>query len=350
MSVRGAMATILAAWATGVLGTAASAAVVFPVKEYAKPDEAIVVRFTNEKGDEGKKAVEELGAMAGKVEGLFAPATAADVVGDQGSPLFKIFTDKGQELKVGSVKVSPEATVDISAACPDIKGGGTYFLVWKDAPPLVIETLYNPGRGKRELEQQKGRIDMLSADDKKMAMAQYAPAVTHIEMAQYAQITTDKGVIKAKFAYDVAPYTADNFMTLARQNFYDNSAFHRIISGFMIQGGDAYANMESAGMGGPGYEIKEELSDKHHVRGVLSMAKTNEPNTTGSQFFIMHGDNSRLDGGYSAFGDVFDGMNVVDEIAKTPVADTNGKVSGPKPKIVSIRILPATAEIYGLKK
>jgi peptidyl-prolyl cis-trans isomerase B (cyclophilin B) len=170
-------------------------------------------------------------------------------------------------------------------------------------------------------------------------------------MAQVAVITTDKGVIKAKFAYDVAPHTIDNFTSLARQNYYDGSAFHRIISGFMIQGGDAYANMPGqAGMGGPGYEIMKEFSEKKHVRGVLSMARSSDPNSAGSQFFIMHGANANLDGSYTAFGDVLEGMDIVDAIAKTPVSDNNGTVRGPMPKILSIKIVPATAENYGLKK
>src|SRR6185295_9471371 len=128
--------------------------------------------------------------------------------------------------------------------------------------------------------------------------------------------------IKAKFSYDIAPHTVDNFVSLARQNFYDGSAFHRIIPNFMIQGGDAFANVEgSAGMGGPGYQIMHEFSDKKHVRGVLSMARSSEIDSAGSQFFIMHGANSNLDGSYSVFGEVLEGMDVVDVIAKTPTSD-----------------------------
>jgi peptidyl-prolyl cis-trans isomerase B (cyclophilin B) len=329
----------------------ASAAVIFPVKDYAKPDEPILVKFVNEQGDEGKKAVKELGVQASKLDTLFTPAAAADIAGADGAAAFKIYSSSGEEQKLPAVKPNPDGTVDLAALLPKIKDGGTYYVVWKDAPPLVIETLFNPGRGAKELEKVKAQIDQLPADQKKQALGSYSPAVTHLELAQYALITTDKGIIKAKFSYDVAPHTIDNYISLARQNFYDNSSFHRIISGFMIQGGDAYANVEGlAGMGGPGYDVMHEFSDKKHVKGVLSMARSSDPDSAGSQFFIMHGTNANLDGAYSAFGDVFEGLDVVDAIAKTPSEAGSGSVRGAKPKIVSVQILPATAEIYGLKK
>ncbi len=341
------MRPVLPALCVLLLAAAAQAADVFPVKPYTKPDEAIVVKFVNEKGEEGKKAVQELGAEAAKLDSLFTPAPAAEIAGTDGAPAFKIYTFTGEEVKLAPVKAA-DGVVDLSASCPQLKEGGTFFLVWKDAPPLLIETLFNPDRGLPELKRAEARMGGPIPDDMKK---QFSPVVTHMELAQIAVITTDKGTIKAKFAYDVAPHTIDNYISLARQNFYDNSAFHRIISGFMIQGGDAYANVPGqAGMGGPGYEVMKEFSDKKHVRGVLSMARSSDPNSAGSQFFIMHGANANLDGSYTAFGDVIDGMDVVDAIAKTPVSDANGTVRGPMPKIVSIRIVPATAENYGLKK
>jgi peptidyl-prolyl cis-trans isomerase B (cyclophilin B) len=123
----------------------------------------------------------------------------------------------------------------------------------------------------------------------------------------------------------------------------------------MIQGGDAYANSaDLAGMGGPGHAIVDEFSDKKHVKGVLSMANSNNAqanrvDTSGSQFFIMHGTQPSLDGSYNAFGDVFEGIEVVDTIATTTQVDRtpagNGRVTGTKPKITSIRILPATGRV-----
>jgi peptidyl-prolyl cis-trans isomerase B (cyclophilin B) len=330
------------------------AAAVFPVKEYDKPDEAVVVKFVNEKGDEGKKAIEKLGADASRLDNLFTPAAAGDIAGADGAATFKLYSSTGEVQKLEAIKPGAEGTVDLSAACPKIKEGGTYFLVWKDSPPLVIETLFNPGRGPKELAAVKMRIDQLPADQKKKALGSYSPVVTHLELATYTEITTDKGVIKAKFSYDYAPHTVDNFISLARQNFYDGSAFHRVIKGFMIQGGDAYANNDDlAGMGGPGYDITDEFSDKKHLKGTLSMANSSRPDTSGSQFFIMHGATPNLDGSYNAFGDVFEGLDIVDTIATKTQVDTspdgNGKVTGPKPQIISIKILPATPAIYGLK-
>lgn len=125
------------------------------------------------------------------------------------------------------------------------------------------------------------------------------------------------GVIKAELYPDVAPNTVNNFISLANGGFYDGLTFHRIIRGFMIQGGCPSGN----GTGGPGYCIKGEFAqngfanDLKHERGVLSMARAAHPDSAGSQFFIMHDDAPHLDGAYAAFGTVTQGMDVVDEIA-----------------------------------
>ena len=129
----------------------------------------------------------------------------------------------------------------------------------------------------------------------------------------------DGGVIKVELYPDKAPNTVNNFISLANHNFYDGLIFHRVISGFMIQGGDP----EGTGMGGPGYSIKGEFSqnrfnnDLKHERGVISMARSMMPDSAGSQFFIMHQDAPHLDGAYTAFGKVIEGMDVVDRIADT---------------------------------
>lgn len=127
----------------------------------------------------------------------------------------------------------------------------------------------------------------------------------------------DGGVIRAELYPDVAPNTVNNFISLINHNFYDGVIFHRVIPGFMIQGGDPDGN----GMGGPGYAIKGEFSNNgfennlKHTPGVLSMARTMFPDSAGSQFFIMHAAAPHLDGQYAAFGKVIDGMDVVDRIA-----------------------------------
>lgn len=126
-------------------------------------------------------------------------------------------------------------------------------------------------------------------------------------------------IIKAELYPDVAPNTVNNFISLINKGFYDGLIFHRVIKGFMIQGGDP----EGTGMGGPGYSIKGEFTangfenNLKHQAGVLSMARSMMPDSAGSQFFIMHEDSPHLDGDYAAFGKVIEGMEVVDKIAET---------------------------------
>lgn len=125
------------------------------------------------------------------------------------------------------------------------------------------------------------------------------------------------GVMTAELYPEIAPITCANFEKLVRQGFYDGLTFHRVIPGFMIQGGDP----NGTGTGGPGWTIKGEFAangvknDLKHTRGVLSMARSMMPDSAGSQFFIMHADAPHLDGSYAAFGKVIDGLDVVDEIA-----------------------------------
>jgi len=127
----------------------------------------------------------------------------------------------------------------------------------------------------------------------------------------------DMGDIKAELYPDIAPITVENFIKLAGSGFYNGLTFHRIIPGFMIQGGDP----EGTGMGGPGYQIKGEFASNgvpnnlNHTRGVLSMARSAMPDSAGSQFFIMHEDAPHLDGSYAAFGKVIEGIDVVDKVA-----------------------------------
>lgn len=125
--------------------------------------------------------------------------------------------------------------------------------------------------------------------------------------------------IRAELYPDIAPNTVNNFISLIQNGYYDGLTFHRIISGFMIQGGCP----DGTGMGGPGYEIKGEFSmngfenNLKHTAGVLSMARSQMPDSAGSQFFIMHKDSPHLDGSYAAFGKVIEGMDVVNQIAET---------------------------------
>ena len=134
------------------------------------------------------------------------------------------------------------------------------------------------------------------------------------------RFTTNMGVFDVELNESAAPKTCENFLTYVREGFYNGTIFHRVIPGFVIQGGDP----EGTGMGGPGYEIRGEFTangfqnDLNHTRGVLSMARTMAPDSAGSQFFIMTEDSPHLDGQYASFGMVTEGMDVVDEIVNTP--------------------------------
>ena len=150
------------------------------------------------------------------------------------------------------------------------------------------------------------------------------------------------GVIEGELYPDIAPQSVRNFIDLANHNYYDGLIFHRVIPGFMIQGGCP----DGTGMGGPGYCIKGEFffngfkNDLRHKRGVLSMARSSSPNSAGSQFFIMHQDAKHLDGQYAAFGKVTSGMDVVDAIASTK--------TGPQDRpIVEQKIASITVDTMG---
>ena len=152
------------------------------------------------------------------------------------------------------------------------------------------------------------------------------------------------GVIKAELYPEIAPNTVANFVNLVASGFYDGLIFHRVIPGFMIQGGDP----KGTGMGGPGYTIKGEFTanrfqnDLKHDRGVLSMARTMAPNSAGSQFFVMHENSPHLDGQYAAFGKVIEGIEVVDKICEVRT-DYNDRPRIPQ------RMKKVTVETFGVE-
>ena len=137
------------------------------------------------------------------------------------------------------------------------------------------------------------------------------------ENAAEAVIDTKYGRIELMFYPDIAPRHVENFLSLARAGFYDGTIFHRVIPGFMIQGGDPNTKGEDKsryGTGGPGHKVKAEFSDRSHKRGILSMARSSDPDSAGSQFFIVVKDSAFLDGQYTVFGAVVNGMEVADQI------------------------------------
>jgi len=132
-----------------------------------------------------------------------------------------------------------------------------------------------------------------------------------------ANIETNHGKISFELLPDLAPETVRNFEKLTKDGFYDGTLFHRVIPGFMIQGGDPNTktdNKGSWGMGGPGYNIKAEFSSRSHLRGIVSMARSQDPNSAGSQFFVVTSDSAFLDREYTVFGQVKEGMDIADKI------------------------------------
>jgi peptidyl-prolyl cis-trans isomerase B (cyclophilin B) len=160
---------------------------------------------------------------------------------------------------------------------------------------------------------------------------------------EVAVIKTSEGEMVLEFWPDVAPGHVENFKKLAKQGFYDGTCFHRVIKGFMIQGGDPLtkdeANQGRWGTGGPGHTIKAEFNDRPHMRGVLSMARSNDPNSAGSQFFICHGDPRFLDRQYTAFGKLIKGDEVLEKIATTPTQP--GDRPTKRMNVESVRIVSA---------
>ncbi len=166
---------------------------------------------------------------------------------------------------------------------------------------------------------------------------------------EQAIIKTAYGEMTVAFYTDVAPKTVENFKKLANDKFYDGTAFHRIIKGFMIQGGCPNTKKGARGVpgtGDPGYKIKAEFNAKPHVRGVLSMARAASPDSAGCQFFICHGDARFLDKQYTAFGQLVAGADVLEKIATVPTTHGGGgEKSNPidRVEVESIRIVPAKA-------
>jgi peptidyl-prolyl cis-trans isomerase B (cyclophilin B) len=160
---------------------------------------------------------------------------------------------------------------------------------------------------------------------------------------EVAVIKTSEGEMVAEFWPDVAPKTVENFKKLAKKGFYDGTCFHRVIKGFMIQGGDPLTKDPSQearwGTGGPGYNIDAEFNNKSHTRGVLSMARSADPNSAGSQFFICHGNPTFLDHQYTTFGKLIKGDDVLDKIANTPTHPPDRPDK--RMEIISIKIVPA---------
>ena len=271
----------------------------------------------------------------------YAPSQPDEIRVETKGPVTLVLTDfAGKRLDAkGSADVSGDKTIDLKTIFPQVSSAGTYVLyaVPKDkslpdfeGTPIVIEV---------RTDKERGGVD---------------PMVTHVEPLRYAVMDTKEGPITMAFYYDVAPVTVESFLRLAEQGYYDGLTFHRIIPGFVIQGGDPKGN----GSGGPGYNVQAEFNDRKHEPGVLSMARTQDPNSAGSQFFVCldYKQTQHLDHQYTAYGKVVDGMKAVEAIARTPLSDPQAGTPVKPPVIEKVTVKPVTAkenpylDMFNLKK
>ena len=245
------------------------------------------------------------------------------------------FTGKALEPK-GPADVAPGKSVDAKTVFPQLGSIGTYVLYavpkGKALPDFVGTPVVVEVRGDKQNEVN----------------------VTKVQPLRYALMDTKEGPITMIFYYDVAPNTVDSFLRLASGGYYDGLSFHRIMPGFVIQGGDPKGN----GTGGPGYTLEPEFNDRKHLPGVLSMARAQEANSAGSQFFVCldYNQTKHLDNQYTAFGQVTAGMEAVNKIAATKLKDPQQGVPETPQIIEKVTVKPVTpqdnpyADLLHLKK
>jgi peptidyl-prolyl cis-trans isomerase B (cyclophilin B) len=245
------------------------------------------------------------------------------------------FAGKVLEPK-GPVDVAPGKMIDAKAAFPQLATIGAYVL-------------YAVPKGKALPDFEGTPVVLEVRGDK-----QNEVNVTKAEPLRYAVMDTKDGPITMIFYYDVAPNTVDSFLRLASGGYYDGLTFHRIVPGFVIQGGDPKGN----GTGGPGYNVEAEFNDRKHLPGVLSMARAQDPNSAGSQFFICldYNQTKHLDNQYTAFGQVTSGMDAVNKIAAVKLKDPQQGVPETPQVIQKVTVKPVTpqdnpyAEMFHFKK
>jgi peptidyl-prolyl cis-trans isomerase B (cyclophilin B) len=272
----------------------------------------------------------------------FAPSQAIDVKNDSPNPIALTLTSfSGQAVEAkGDATLAGGASADVKAVFPQLGTPGTYIL-------------YAVPEGKK-VDEFVGTPLVVGVRQDKRPNATGGPIVTKVEPLRYALMTTKQGPVTMVFYYDVAPNTAASFLSLAQGGYFDGLTFHRIVPGFVIQGGDPKGD----GTGGPGYSLPPEFNDRPHVAGALSMARNGDPSeapgvlpryefasSAGSQFFIcLNYENTRqLDGRYTVFGKVIDGMDAVNAIAKTPLADQRAGKPAEQVAIEKVEVIPVTA-------
>jgi cyclophilin family peptidyl-prolyl cis-trans isomerase len=280
-----------------------------PARLYYQPDQPVPIKFVTPDAKEAAKHV---------------PAPIAKL----------LLLDPANKLIAEAPRGEAKDEVDLAKAFPQIWDGKTYYVQGATenatpiGAPLVVVPLWPPSAELRAVIKQERHG---------------VPMGLRIYVEQQAVLHTAEGDITIGFTPDKAPYTVKNFCDLVAGGLYTNVPFHRVIPGFVIQGGDP----TGTGMGGPGHAIHLESSDKIHTVGTLSMARSQSPDSAGSQFFIClsrEGCKS-LDKGYAAFGDVVSGMEAVNKIAATPIADEqSGRPANP-PLIKSAELVPAPTRV-----
>jgi len=269
---------------------------------------------------------------------FFAPDQPLTVTNKGQTAVALVLTDfngKVQDATPAADSVAPGASVDLKTLFAALNTPGTYVCYAVD-----------PANKAKALTDFVGTPLVVEVKDNKEPGAGPGVMLVKIEPLRYAVMTTDSGPLTMEFYYDVAPNTVDNFLTLSEGGYYDGLVFHRIVPGFVIQGGDPLGtDTQRAGSGGPGYTIGAEFNDHPHEAGVLSMARTSDPNSGGSQFFICldYKQTQQLDHQYTAFGKVTDGMDAVTKIAASPVPDQSTGRPATPPVIQKVEVLPVTA-------
>ncbi len=276
-------------------------------------------------------------------KGWFAPGQPLMVNVNAPEPITLVLADfSGQSLLAASSAdvVAGKSVVDVYTPFPALKSPGTYVL-------------YAVPRGKA-MDQFIGTPLVINVREDKRRGAPPGAMVTRVQPMSYAVMETEAGPMTLAFYYDAAPNTVENFLSLAAEGYYDGLTFHRVVPGFVIQGGDPRGD----GTGGPGYQIVAEFNDRPHKPGVLSMARNGDPNeaggvirseyanSAGSQFFVCldYAKTQQLNNRYTAFGKVVSGMDVVKQIAATPLADARSGRPEKPPVIKKVVVKPVLAK------
>ena len=259
----------------------------------------------------------------------FAPDQPLTINVKPEGPALLVLTDfLGTKLEAkGSAEVTGEGTKDLKQIFPRVVDPGTYLL-------------YVVPKGK-DLPEFQGTPLVISVREDKRRGAPAGPMVVKVEPLRYAVMHTKQGDMTMAFYYDVAPHTVANFLDLAEHGYFDGLTFHRIVPGFVIQGGDPRGD----GTGGPGYQIPAEFNERPHLEGVLSMARSQDPDSAGSQFFVCldYAKTRQLDRKYTAFGKVVDGFKAAQAIAAVPTDPANDRPKSPQ-LIDKVDVKPVTPQ------